>query len=391
MSGALPRWLEKQQALDAADNSDVVSDIFPLPTKLPTTADPAKAERVYEWVKYDNIWEVAHRLGLDAKQLMEHNGIDSPENLQPGDKLHLYADRKLSKDPVVRYELLPAPLPMHVSVVSGTHKFLFGNIKRWEDLSHTGPLVKFNTNVDIVAIAHVPIGTEVATYFMEASALGDYAATGRVEVPRGFNHTHLTTGHIDTTKAPAPVLVEALPAAINILTEPEAPLPDFAEEEDEDDSLYGPNTWKSTYEPFPTSLVYRYKRNTEVFDLDGLRGPKLWPKGREELIAGRFWKADQEGHVHEYYRPYGVKYWFGINPEALELISLPLDPDFSDDLPADLVADTDLTFEERVQAGPKYQSFIMRYWSIPLIRSATSFSKAAARYTEFINGQINKK
>ncbi len=171
-------------------------------------------KRSYIWVKYDNFYDVARRLGFGSKELKEHNDLDDPETLKPGDIISLPKDREIPEEREVRYELLVHTMKMHVGKPGGTKKWTFANVKSWEDVTSIGYFPQY-TNVDIVAIAHVPLtdtdGNQIeAAYYMDERALGDFATTKRVRYTIGYSWSDLAEGYYLSSSPPPPIIEERL-------------------------------------------------------------------------------------------------------------------------------------------------------------------------------------
>jgi hypothetical protein len=188
---------------------------------------------------------------------------------------------------------------MHVIVAEGVKKFSFANVQKWEDLSVTGPTYPFNSNVEIVAAAQVPLGDDLATYYMDALALGTgFAESGRPDFTVGFNHSQLAEGFVDVAKAPIPPerqrRLQVLIQSHNDSPSPElATLPtteiDYQTVEAEAEF----NKWKSTYVAFESGpQLFVAKESLWVQDHSGRRADKELKSHHEVLIAGTFIKDD---------------------------------------------------------------------------------------------------
>lgn len=150
----------------------------------------------------ETIWSFAARHGVEGGQLLRHNEITDPKAVTPG--IWLYVPKR-EKEPRlnIEYRLLKPPHKMHIAHTGGTTKFTFGAVKKWTDvkadLKHYGDGV----NVDIYAVAKVPVEGTIAAYYMDKHDVGEYATTGRVAYTRGFNWQHLAEG---STKAELPTI-----------------------------------------------------------------------------------------------------------------------------------------------------------------------------------------
>jgi hypothetical protein len=172
----------------------------------------------------------------------------------------------------IHYELFDQPQKMHVNVPEGIKKFSFANVHRWEDLSVTGPTYPFNSNVEVVAKAKVPIGDEVAVYYMDALALGsDFYNSGMPAYTIGFNHSQLEDGFV---YPPKPELTAERVKKLEIIMEEaaEQPSPELA--------------------ALPTTL------------LDYREEPTKWSEVRSTYVAyedgPRLFIFDESMFVHDY-------------------------------------------------------------------------------------------
>lgn len=165
---------------------------------------PSKPEKLHKKLKGESIWSIARRFKIPAKDLIEHNDIEDPNQVPDGTILHLPVPKEAKPERTIVYEVLPQPKQMHVSKEGGTQKWSFGNVRDWADFTTSGFYPK-NTNVTIMAIAHVPVGDEdTAAYYMDTTAFGDYAETNRVAYTLGFAWSDLTEGSFIPAKAPPP-------------------------------------------------------------------------------------------------------------------------------------------------------------------------------------------
>lgn len=310
----------------------------------------------------ESIWEVARRYKLEAKELIEHNEIADPYNLPAGTEIHLPIDVNAKPQRVVEYEILREPLMMHVTKKNGTRKQAFGNAKSWKDIKYSGPMFKENNNVEIVAIAQVPIGDETAAYYMTSTNFGDYKRTGKVAQTIGFNHSHLAEGEYEQPKpAPRPEIKEKLEEAEivkaamaeNLPPKPvELPASDrkFVEKR-LDDTLQSiatgknPEHYKTTYKPFEAGPgVYIAKTDVRVHDFETKRPGGVLRINKGVMLTGTF----EYGGV-SYGRPQRGQdswHWYGIPMHQLESEDeLFTPPQF--DLPTRVALKKPLTVEER--------------------------------------------
>jgi hypothetical protein len=280
-------------------------------------ASEYKPGSTYFWVEHDNIWDVARRLGFGAHELMEHNDIADPKDIQPGDGLHLPIAKPTKIERPITYEVLPEPLPFHVSKKGGCKKWAFGNGNHWEDFKSSGFFPE-HTNVTIVAIAHVPVeekdGKEVeAAYYMDTNALGDYAESDRVRYTIGYMWSDLNEGHVEKPVAPPPppvAQVAIIDQNANQATKDAAKVIDvkapdqkkldidqqIAEEAAAHPERY-PNFWKTTYQALrpPVPCITILPKPLEfiwVEDQDGRRPQRKLMQHQEITISGTFEKDD---------------------------------------------------------------------------------------------------
>lgn len=256
----------------------------------------------------ESAWEIARKLKTPAIELIEHNDFEDSEHIPGGSKIRLPYPIPVAEQAEVTYEVFDNPRPMHVSIEGGTRKFLFGNVKEWADLRFTGSLLKQNASLNIIAIARVPVGEEIASYYMEASALGDFYNTGRVNLTVGFNHSHLSDGHIEQPEIPVqPIvmerLIEVVEEKLEAIKEPEP---------------INYDAWKETYKAFETGdKLSILKGNLTIHDLDDRHPPRYKEYPDEIVTTGTFTGPDGL----EYERPPRSPtsyHWYGIPSNMLE-------------------------------------------------------------------------
>jgi hypothetical protein len=212
---------------------------------------------------------------------------------------------------IITYEVFDKPRKMHVIVSEGIKKFSFANVSRWEDLTIGGPTYPQNSNVEIVAKAHVKIGEETATYFMDSLALGvDFHITGRPAYTTGFNHSQLADGFVypPIVKAGEVKKVSIVDESIDQPSPELASLPvtelDYLEAEDS-------TRWKSTYVPFENGpKTFIADKSIWVHDFDTKRPDRPLKSTQEVNVSGTFIKDDML-----YGRPVGAtknSLWYGI-------------------------------------------------------------------------------
>jgi hypothetical protein len=270
----------------------------------------------------ESVWQIAMKLNMSAMDLIDHNELDTPSLLPEGTVLHLPYARPASDTKHIVYEYFSEkdPLLMHIAKPGGARKYAFANVKRWTDLTQTGPTYAEGTPLKIYAIARVPVpedGSEAA-FFMDRIAVG--ANGERVAYTIGFNHSHLADGHPQPKPTPAPAVqatleeiketVEQVEKASVAVVQPAEPA-ELSEKAD--------NTWRETYTPFDAPIEYLFKRDTMVHDLATERRSKLKYRLDPVTIAGTFYKDEVL-----YGRPLGAikqRFWFGVPMKNLLLES----------------------------------------------------------------------
>lgn len=164
----------------------------------------------------ENLWDAARKLNLNVEDLIKLNEIEDPRKVKAGSRIRLPIVEVKEKK-IVRYEVLDSPVPMHVSKSGGARKFSFGYADKWDDIQPTGRTHKENSNHNIVAIAHVELENEntTAAYYMDRVDLGNFTITGVPQFTTGFNHSHLSEGHVVPAIVTAPKLeaIEAIDQA----------------------------------------------------------------------------------------------------------------------------------------------------------------------------------
>lgn len=337
----------------------------------PDDEPPGKPGSRYTLLKGETLWSVAKKLGLKSKELIEHNGVDDPNTIQEGFTLHLPFARPPEQEPLIEYEILDKPRPMHISFEGGTKKFSFSNTKDWRDVKTTGPTYPENANVDIVAIARVPIQNEVGTFYMDNTALGNYSETGRVQFTIGFNHTHLADGYVEK---PKPVVKPVVKAALQkSKDQPEpgvATLPTTELDMSEPDPDVDPNIWKTTYVSLDKPHKYVSNEAMWIHDLDGKRPDRELFKNQDVFVAGTFIKDDVL-----YGRPTGAvknALWYGVPMSNL--------------IDEDELYNTEVSLAERTVMSHGRLSLTEQYVTVPLsrllsqgVRVKTWFNKTKTR------------
>lgn len=262
-------------------------------------------DRLYTMLEGDNIWDLARRFKTPVEELLEHNDISIEEagNLPVGTVLHLTKRLPQSIKPKeIEYEVFDQPKQMHVSREGGAKKWSFGNVSDWKDMHSTG-FYAYGTNLEIVAVARVPIGDEIYAYYLDSRSLGEYIQTKRVAYTVGFNWRDLEEG---------------------VYVKPEEPVVKPTQDSEEDTYIAeaqkpedeaAPNKYKATFQGFDEPKAYVAKKNILVHELDGRRPDRILQNNRRVIISGIFTK-----HDIVYGRPRSSKengYWFAIPMDDL--------------------------------------------------------------------------
>lgn len=342
----MSKWLEKQKALEEAEAAvqDTAADID-AEERDPVGDEHIKTalESLYTWVKYDNIYSVARRLGFTVEELLEHNDIDDPASIKPGDRLHLPIPRDLSKQENFSVEVLDDPVQMHVTHEGGCKKWGFSGMRKWSDAVSAGFFPE-HANITILAIAHVPIeeddGSKAeAAYYLDSVSIGDYKISGMLRWATGFIWQDLAPGKY-VLPEPAPVAQVALERQAAIEADLEEKRLAAAQEEARDtlvekklddmqENGVMPNDFKATLQPldppilcvidipphigeFDSNVNERYIR---VHDFEGNRPFKRLFHGQEIQVSS-FFQFDGA----TYGRPAAAaknSLWYGIPAEVL--------------------------------------------------------------------------
>lgn len=328
--------LTDHNVVDSADGTIKNPAIFGQPVAWAVyelTDEPekpaAKSGHLYRLLKGENIWSVARKFRTSAQDLIEHNDLSDPYALGQGDQIHLPVAQQSAPEPLIHYEILDGPRKMHVSKSHGATKWSFGNVRQWKDLKSTGPTFPLDSNVDIVAIAHVPISDEVAAYYMDPLALGNYAETGRPSFTIGFNHSHLGEGYVEKPSRtlsvaghiPGTTLSEEKLERLKVVIKnsQDKPQPGLAElpvtvlDYREPDLTKPPFT--SSYVAFDNPTAYTAHETIWVHDHAGKRPDRQLLANQEVIVSGTFIKEDVL-----YGRPLGAAknfLWFGVPMDNL--------------------------------------------------------------------------
>lgn len=323
----------------------VEQSVTPEPKKNKAPTDP----RTHVVLEGESVWSLARRFKLPAEELIEHNDLDAPFGIEPGSHIHLPYPKPKADNPVIKYELLTKPRQMHIKKEGGTKKWSFGNAVKVDDIRPVGSTYAEHANVEVLAIAHVPVkdnegNDKVLAYMLDGLALGQYAETGRVQYTIGFNHTHLADGVYIRARSKLVVAPDIVTPKINTATPMDLKI--ATAEAMAVDLTPKPVSYKTTFKPLNERRIARTFLASEdmtVHDYDGRRPDRPLYKHQGVKIFGTF---EKDGIV--YGRPLGSVdngYWFGIPMDKLmdedELYNLDMD------LASKVSVHGDLTMQER--------------------------------------------
>lgn len=269
------------------------------------------SRHLYTVLKGETIWEIARRLKCDPMELMENNGIDDHQSVKEGDVLLMPHPRPEARN--IRYETDGYPKKMHVSHEHGTHKVAFGKAVKHEDLIPVSRHYKYQTTVEIVKKAYVPIGDQTYGFYMDGLA----AKTGQAI---GFIQGHLTDG--ESLLEPDVIKPAVLPVVTDTLIEEArkklAELQEPPEVVDTELEFETRSPWRTTFVRFEDDpRHYVLKDDYIIVDYDERRRSLAKLQYSEVWCEGAFIGPDG----HEYYRPVrdqGSYHWYGIPPKMLD-------------------------------------------------------------------------
>lgn len=313
----------------------------------------------------EDVYSIAREHKLTPTALMDHNEVKDPKAVTVGS--WLYIPRRIVKErQTIEYRLLededgkPTPRPMHVSREGGTTKLTFGNVKKWADLRPDNKQYHEGQNVDIYAIAKVPVEGEVAAYYMDKHDLGKYKETGRVAYTRGFNWQHLLDGHYI---APVPALLASEVAADAMMEDNRAIIPEQFDETPEivpevpveavtdetEEPLVSPleqelDDYKRTFKWMnreESPELFRLLQDMDIRELDGASDPIHKKEGSVVKVIGWF-----THNGTPYYRV-ATRYWFAIPTHMAYSIEDDVFNDLQVDLPTRAVYGGPLSTSER--------------------------------------------
>jgi hypothetical protein len=351
--GEVQGWTSYQEVMDEDDTSELEASALAKAAPKPGT--------VYTVLRGgETCWEIALKLnlpGMTGNDIATLNSFGEPgAKISEGTLVHLpVAIPQKEEEKELDIEVLPHALAMHVSLEGGTKKQSFGVHRKWKDITPTGPTYPQNTNLKIVAIAHVPIEEEgvEAAYYMDALALGDYADSGRVVHTIGFNHAHLSEGYVER------VIVkpkEAEKPEVHVdQTELELP------KEEPAAPMVNPDAWKTTQLPLnPHRVPVKYLNPEPVVveDLEDKRKPRTIKAWSELMLYSTFEKN-------------GVLYGRHIQSvESGNWLGVPMDKLISENE----LYNTNIPLEDRAAYNGRLTP-LERYWYIPLSKSVSQYTR----------------
>lgn len=371
----MSKWLEKQRQREMEEQMKNQTSVALLPeftTSLKPQEDEIPPERLYIWVAGDNIWQVAARFNVDPYELLEHNDISDYKLIDPGMRIRLPIAREITQARSIQYEVFPMPRVMHVVHEGGTHKVMFADVRKWEDIKPTGALYPFNRNVTVDGIAHVPVGEETAAFYMDKLALGDYLKTGKVRYTIGFNSAHLADGRVPQfVNPPKPKVALNIDKATKKLNEQIAEdalregiqASDLVPEEPIAPQL-GLHLYKTTFVPFNEErqpVLFVMTEDMDIKEFDTVRPDRPIRQGAIVSLIGTFVKDGKT-----YGRPSNTAYWFGIPMDKV--------------VPHDEVQDNDEDYDYEVDLPTRSAmgsharlTTLERYFTIPLYKVASGY------------------
>lgn len=302
---------------------------FPLDADAELDMAPERPGERYRVGIDETLYDVARKFKLSPTVLMNHNEITDPKKVRPGSWLYI-PKREKKERLAIEYRVLAEPRPMHVNHPAYTTKYVFGNVRKWGDIKADKDKYKDGQNVDIYAVAKVPVEGTIAAYYMDKHDFGQFLTNGgRPAYTRGFNWQHLAEGHIaPASKKVTPEMVTAIadefddrpeptPEVIEVEPEtvPESPTqPLIPEVEEVPEPTVSPierelDAWKSSFQYLnleESPELYQILQDMDIREFDGQSEPIHKEEGKTVKVIGWF--------THQgtpYYRV-ATRYWFGI-------------------------------------------------------------------------------
>jgi hypothetical protein len=322
-------------------------------------------ENVHVLKENENLWDVARDKNVPAQKLIDMNELDDPAHLPVGTEILLPLTTKKDR-PEIEYKVLAKPHYMHVTKPGGTTKWRFGHVRVWADIRQESRHYDEKQNIEIYAVAKVPVEGEIAAYYMDRHDLGSkFDETGRPSFTRGFNWQHLGEGKAPEVKTPD-LAAEAIAAAMleddrlalpeHLASSPapaiEAPMTPQPEEPTVDtpqDAVAIPGElaedYKDTFKYINVEESperFRLLETIDIREMDGAR-PPLQGKRSGDIFLARGWFMHQGT---PYYR-LDTRHWYAIPTQYAQNIE---DEEFNDvdvDLPTKIAHGLTLTKEEQ--------------------------------------------
>lgn len=311
---AVYRHLAEDEKEDDADELDLAPE------------RPGKRHKV---IQGESVWTIARAHKITPTKLMDHNEITDGKSVRPGTWIYIPKPDKKER-PEITYRLLEEPRPMHINHPAYTTKYSFGAVRTWNDIKAEKQQWADRHNVDIVAVAKVPVEDTVAAYYMDKHDLGNYATTGRVAYTRGFNWQHLAEGHVEQVK-PLPTVAEIMadamqeddrPAMQEPVTDDTPDIPAVAAQDapeapdggERDDEAVSPlerelDDYKTSFRYLnieESPELFRLLQDIDIREFDGQSEPIHKREGSTVKVSGWF------THQGTPYLRVATRYWFGI-------------------------------------------------------------------------------
>jgi LysM repeat protein len=316
--------------------------VQPAPAAVPKST--ATSGDIVILQKGDTIAAIAVRYGLGTKELLDHNGLtwEDARNLPVGYAVKLpIKNAPAPADVGYKVEAIDPPKIMHTN--KEATKWGFGNVKDWKDFVPNGK-VAANTNIEVVGVANVIVGKEVAAYYMDKLAFGDWKASGQLNNTIGFNWSDLTDGAYEEPK-PEPVPEAPKPAEdakpVEVAKAAPQPVVSVVNTSSKNSTVVSADTitapdgkvtfkvtatgqqtassevsrFKTTYKAWAKPIAFLVLNDGYAYELDGRRPNKPIHKNQVISIGGSFIK-DQT----LYFRPAGAAQafiWWGIPADNL--------------------------------------------------------------------------
>jgi hypothetical protein len=341
----------------------------------PETPDPTyDTTRTYKVLSGgESGWQIAQKLRIDPHDLRDHN-IDSFDDFSAvpaGTVLHLpYAPEPVMQTPKTDVKFLRTPLYMHISNPAGANKYAFANPDK---ILPTATVEGANKNLNIFAIASVPVGDTSQVFYLESKDVD--SVHQKIKWTVGFRKTDLEEGHVTApVRRIDPAMMQQMAADVEAENSPPSAASLPAEEPEEPPGEPTPNQWKSTYVPLNTEgvpEVFLFNMDCVVHDLDGKCHSRPIRQYDGVSIMGTFVGPDGLA----YYRPTDAAKmftWYGIpvnDPKTGKPVVAPEREVFN------------ATLAERSTSRNGRLTKVERFVTVPLAK-ATARSKWLRRYAD---------